>query len=649
MSLLYACICCFAGAYSTSLSSFLFYIVISFRLIQPFPYFLFPFLFATNSRSLTLMQAGRDVLAESRKHPRQENQGTAQETYDLKVKRVRESYEAVKAAKAEKKYKEGIKLCTEGLKDDDLPITYRKRFLIARSTLYSSMGTGHHHLAVRDAKKLILLTPNSATAYLRAAMALYAAGHKAKAIKALIKAQSLTITKSELHTYIKDLMWEWNPTLIDTLGNDILIEVMSYLEPPDLANCFRTCRRWKGVLSNNSVPWRRGHIVLKGKAQRIATNWSKILRRTNGGKMEHLSILLDEKNTKLSLKENTLLYRWILDSMRQVFPSDTLVTFEYRGACKAIDDQIWHMVKSCKRLRSLKWTSFSGFGPDGSGPEKPIMRRVYDHHIKGSPLANCRLEEFHFENHEPTFLDYSYVALLGQAKKLSLQTYLSPRRLMEILFTRESKLEEVVYTVSLTRDIPIYEKEYKELPRIQLPSKNQLNNLITLKGKVLERNCAIPELWNLSLPKVTSAAIDCSLVHLDSFLSSENLISLEYNFQDDDCDNSFEDTGLKLPNCETLSLSFEFDRYLDEFWTGARHVDPSQRIVPRLKNFSIDGLGTLTGADLVNFVRSRIKFGTPLNRLQVMGCEKVDYESVSLLRKMVPNFVYRAARPRKEL
>lgn len=485
-------------------------------------------------------------------------------------------------------------------------------------------------------------------AYLRAAKAFHLAGYKSKAIRALDKAESLTAVKSDLYTYIKSLQAEWNPTLIHKLPDELLVEVMSYLELHELAFCFRTCRRWKSVTSTNPGLWCGSHIVLKGKAQRIAANWTKILKLTNGGKVKSLSLRLNEKDSKLSSKENTLFHSWVLDSLRQTFPSDTLYAFEYIGACKAIDDQIWALVKSCKRLRSLRWTSYFGFGPNDNKSDRPFRRRVYDHHIKGSPLANCQLEEFHFENYEPTFFDYSYVDLLGQAKRLSLGTYLSCRRLSEILFTKESALEELQYTVSLSRNIPIYDDESEELPKVNLPYNHRLNNLITIKTIVPERNHAIPEFWNLKLPKVTNAVIDCSTVHLNSFSSSKNLVSLEYNFQDDDPDNSFESVGLKLSNCETLILSFTFNRHLDEFWKGAQHVDPNQRIVPRLKNLSIDGLCTLTGTDLVKFIRSRIQFETPLENLEITNCEKVDYESVSLLKKMVPSFVCRAVSQTKK-
>lgn len=109
------------------------------------------------------MRGGNGTLAESSKRPREENQGNAGESFDRTVKRARDSYEAVKAASADKKYKKGVKLCSLELKQDDLPKSYLKQFLLARSSLYSELGGISHPLAIRDAKEVIVLTPNSAT------------------------------------------------------------------------------------------------------------------------------------------------------------------------------------------------------------------------------------------------------------------------------------------------------------------------------------------------------------------------------------------------------------------------------------------------------------------------------------------------------
>lgn len=307
--------------------------------------------------------------AGSGKHPIGEDGNAAEKPMGRMPKKARTAYEAIRAAKAEKNYTMGIKLCQEALQDSHLTKSTRAQFLHERSELYHFLSSG-------------------------------------------------------------------KASIVDTLPDETLVEIFSYLETHDLANIASTCRHWNRIALNNASLWGH-HVVLRGTLKRIDLKWKIILKLT-GGKIE--SIFLDFSHRNFYdqfLKDEEIFQSWIKERLLDKLPTDTLRSFEYSGSCEITDMHVWSLVSFCEKLKYLTWRT------DAMSDTIADRKVAVDYGIKSTPLSQCRLIEFHFRNQWSSFFDLSYIDLLSQVKKLHLETFLPDQRLYEILVASASTLEEL--------------------------------------------------------------------------------------------------------------------------------------------------------------------------------------------------------------
>jgi hypothetical protein len=412
----------------------------------------------------------------------------------------------------------------------------------------------------------------------------------------------------------------------------------------DLMACMLTCRRWKDVTMSNACIWRHIPFILRGNLKQVDAKWKAVCKLTSGGQASSLRIDLSS-DTKAT--PNELLKAWQNTLLRKTFPTRTLTEFEYSGRDFSMDAQVWSCITQCPNLKILRWKSRKPDREQDWERERNYVRCQ----IKGTPLAKSRLDEFHYDDPSIVVVDLAFTQIFSNVKRLYMMMYIPWRRQVQILATARKTAQEL-FVASTLEECSTYERlapmgnreTEADLKTRHAPIKmEQVTSFGTLWNEHDSERSIISQSFDirLAMPKVTRAVIKGCLVRWpDIGAWCDTLVHLDYSW-DGGADNcELEIFTKELPNVETLIFNFNEPEFLFNFWNCAREEDEKIRILPKLKHLKLAGHPDLTGAELVSFIRFRIKLGTPIQSLHVYQCDQVDYRSIAWLRQAVPDFVY---------
>ncbi|UZJ56095.1 hypothetical protein CBS101457_005415 [Exobasidium rhododendri] len=572
----------------------------------------------------------------------------ADEEEDLRptslLKKTKDPSAVARVARGSIDFREAAKVCSEALQDKRMTNGTRVHHLLTRSSLYSKLNEST--LAIKDAKDAVILAPNDALCYVRAAKAFHQAGHKAKANQALEKASSLIslnadrrdhipaeTSKVDLGSHVKGLFERWNQPRINFLPDEVLIEMFSYLDRPDLMRCVQTCKRWQLVTSRSQALWRE-HVTLRGTMKQINAQWTRICGLAGGPKVRSISLCVSPA-PGLSWQEFRL---------SKQFPSETLEKFEYSykigaktdrlGDDTSFNQSVWRSICTCKQLRSIRWSI-----------ARRHPRSDVSFIVKASDnLRSCRLEEFIFETDDRLRLDESFVEVLSEAKRIHLSNPIAESRMREILSAAKDTLEEL-HLVGVLRKPTSLDSSW-------VPSGFEtpigMGRLRTYQAHYHFDKYSKAVVYNLRAPQVSSLSFAGEGMTDHTLIEScmDNVIRLEYVGSSTVNNDLFRSRPLHLPLCEDLSLHFNVD---DEFSTlmsvfeRARTIGTTADIVnkalPRLNHLQISCARELTGGEMVKLLASRGRLQlAPLNTLVLSSCSNLHPASVAWLRKHVTAF-----------
>jgi hypothetical protein len=448
---------------------------------------------------------------------------------------------------------------------------------------------------------------------------------------ALSEAASLaTQSLVDLSSYIKSLQ----ASPIDTLPIEILAHIFDFLDIPDLATCTKTCQRWKQVTSTNSQIWRKP-IVLRGLLIRAEIKW-KAFCKVSGGQTPHLTL-------NLSRDEGQDMFKiWESSTLRTTFPSKSLTHFEYSGQDLHMDEQIWTCVKSCSKLKVFRWKSVMHDRDEDW---------YVDRQVRGTPLANCRLEEVRMEDPTPAIVDQEFSVMLSQVKRLYLLMYMLSPRLWQVLMAVRHTVQELHITGTCNNDNRIdgnitrsdHQQEASAIARRIPIEMKQVTSFSTLWDDERDATYIQPPLRHLlALPQVAKAILRGDVVKwVDIANFQENLTHFECHINQLSDVNEVDLNLFFLPNCESLILTCKCQAAMTRFWRAMQEEEEVLRILPRLKHLKIAGDSlSFEIADIISFVKFKSSIGYPMETLHIYKSSRLDHESLIWLRSAVPDFLY---------
>lgn len=164
---------------------------------------------------------------------------------------------------------------------DKKVIKSRKNLLWARSHAYRHKQL--HELALKDARSALKLDPNDPSSYIRAALLFLCLENKGRAMDCLDRAAEAAeqLEPSTRAVWLRKIKkHRWSAThghYIQSLPNEILIEIAQHLGPRSRASMSGTCVKWRQILTSSPNLWTTMIIAARQKltSQQEATEWLK--------------------------------------------------------------------------------------------------------------------------------------------------------------------------------------------------------------------------------------------------------------------------------------------------------------------------------------------------------------------------------------
>lgn len=165
-------------------------------------------------------------------------------------------------------------------------IKSRKNLLWARSHGYHHKG--QHALALKDARAALKLDPNNPASYLRTAVLLHNAGHKAQALGCLDRATLLAdscdpSTRAIWQRRIDKQRQKFSASAafhIHCLPNEVLIAIARHLPQADRFTMSQICRHWRQLMISDPSLWQELIVAIKSKKfpEAKAARWLEHIR-----------------------------------------------------------------------------------------------------------------------------------------------------------------------------------------------------------------------------------------------------------------------------------------------------------------------------------------------------------------------------------
>lgn len=481
--------------------------------------------------------------------------------------------------------------------------------------------------------------------YLRAAKALYQAGHKVKANQALVKAASLAAQgSSSLATYAEDLHAAWNPPLIHRLPNETLLEVFCYLDATQVIVCQSVCRRWKDVTTSNPVLWRNSP-VLKGSLEQLAAKLKKLYSMTGGGRVRSLSLVFVGDPPTGERRRMSASQRWRGLNMDLLLPLNSLEEFNCTNAHQEIEQQLWAALCRCRCLKILRWRC---------GEASSASRHAL-YETKGSPMADCRLQELVFIGRHQCRFDDRFADLLREARKIHVEAIGTRWSMRGVLEAAKDTVEDLCLKnvsdcmLGLSPHDPweyMLPAEPAQERTVEMKSLRRFEGSLPVARSTEEARYRIDA---STIKELITTEVDAAIVSM-MHGSRRSVVELAYVAHRDVDVDTFDDFDFlleDLSSCESLSMDMNhFVKGRLGVWDKIR-IDHCTRdkdvrlLLPRLTSLIIRKDEALTGGELVTLIKYRSRFGLPpLQKLVLNGCINVSAEAVAWLRQHVPNFAF---------
>lgn len=165
-------------------------------------------------------------------------------------------------------------------------IKSRKNLLWARSHSYHHKGL--HALALKDARAALKLDPDNPASFLRTAVLLHNAGHKAQALGCLDRATSLAdsydpSTKAIWRRRVDKQRQKFSASSvfhIDCLPNEVLIAIARHLPHRDRLTMSQSCHHWRQLTISDPSLWDELIVPIKSRplSESKAARWLDQIR-----------------------------------------------------------------------------------------------------------------------------------------------------------------------------------------------------------------------------------------------------------------------------------------------------------------------------------------------------------------------------------
>ena len=524
---------------------------------------------------------------------------------------------------------------------------------ISRSEIHERLGDLNASLLA--AKAAIRASPDLPAPYMRAATALHAAGHQAKALNSLKAARSRCNYPMDALALeqIEAMEAKYRPVLLERLPRDIFFMILSYLPTKDVLRTLSVSRLWRSEALAHPRLWRHLDISCIGSSMNAAKTYAKMLRvarRFND--LSHSRIESINIASKASGTDG-------LDALLDVVAPNCTTLCSLTASINQLPALADKVLPHCGKLQTLVLDTYGG----------PVPPKTFD--LSTGALGRCLLHKLSCS--EPHVLEWNkgLLAMLRELRHLQLGNDDSASTVgigldvHQILLNSRATLETVYFQWVSWFAPPVNVGDIDRDTVLEFP------RLTTLFGWKYPRSHLIqPQAFRFPVLKHASVTLYNAREEESFFQSSPNLTWLRIRRETlFEMPPALERTGMHLallPHLEGLQWECAIFGVSP---SGMIDLLANSTTCPNLETLSIVSATQMSGGELVRLVavRKYVSAGYTLQearrkarcppsasiitehaeevrckpiRSLTVAIEGIDPEALAFLRKHVPEFNY---------